>query len=130
MTSPGRADPSSRTLPCRTRARGGIRPPSTCGNRRSVPRSGACWACDAMGDSPDPNSLQARARNALEALAGVGDSLGSSKALVQELRNAREYELMGRLAEAVSRRDPDDAKNRRLYAQCLIDTGRVTVAVD
>jgi hypothetical protein len=84
-----------------------------------------------MGDSPDPHSLQLRARKALVALAGVGDDgLESSKALVRELRDAREYDLMGRLAEAVSRRDPDDAKNRRLYAQYLIDTGRVTVAVD
>ena len=37
---------------------------------------------------------------------------------------------MGRLAEAVSRRFPEDATNRRLYAQYLIDTGRPTVAID
>ena len=37
---------------------------------------------------------------------------------------------MGRLAEAVSRRDPKDPTNRRLYAQYLIDTGKATVAVD
>jgi hypothetical protein len=29
---------------------------------------------------------------------------------------------MGQLAEAVSQRDPKDAKYRRLYAQYLIDT--------
>ena len=37
---------------------------------------------------------------------------------------------MGRLAEAVSRRDPKDPKNRRLYAQYLIETGNATAAVD
>ena len=37
---------------------------------------------------------------------------------------------MGQLAEAVSRRDPKDPKNRRLYAQYLIDTGKATAAVD
>ena len=52
------------------------------------------------------------------------------RALVEELRNAREYDRMGRLAEAVSRRDPKDPKNRRLYAQYLIDTGKATAAVD
>ena len=54
----------------------------------------------------------------------------AAKALVEELRNARDYERMGQLAEAVSRRDPKDAKNRRLYAQYLIDTGKATAAVD
>ncbi|MGH6905698.1 MAG: TRAFs-binding domain-containing protein, partial [Geminicoccaceae bacterium] len=49
---------------------------------------------------------------------------------VEELRNAREYDRMGRLAEAVSRRDPKDPKNRRLYAQYLSDTGKATAAVD
>jgi hypothetical protein len=37
---------------------------------------------------------------------------------------------MGQLAEAVSRRDPKDATNRRLYAQYLIDTGKATAAID
>ena len=37
---------------------------------------------------------------------------------------------MGQLAEAVSRHDPKDAKNRRLYAQYLIETGKATAAVD
>jgi hypothetical protein len=50
--------------------------------------------------------------------------------LVEPLRNIRDYELMGRLAEAISRRDPNDARIRRLYAQCLIDTGKPSVAID
>ena len=52
------------------------------------------------------------------------------KALVEELRNSREYELMGQLAEAVSRVDPKDVRNRRLYAQYLIETGKATAAVE
>src|SRR5262245_31580116 len=37
---------------------------------------------------------------------------------------------MGELAEVVSRLDPKDAKNRRLYAQYLIETGKATAAID
>ena len=59
-----------------------------------------------------------------------GEDLAEAKGLVEELRNAREYETMGQLAEAVSRHDPEDPRNRRLYAQYLIDTGHATVAVD
>ena len=63
---------------------------------------------------------------------GLSESadLAEAKRLVEELRNARDYETMGQLAEAVSRRDPKDPKNRRLYAQYLIDTGKATAAVD
>jgi hypothetical protein len=53
-----------------------------------------------------------------------------AKQLVQELRDVRDYDSMGLVAEAVSRRDPKDAKNRRLYAQYLIDTGKATAAID
>jgi hypothetical protein len=79
----------------------------------------------------DLGALRARAQEALKKLAGVtGDDLAAAKGLVAELRDAREYEAMGRLAEAVSRHDPDDPKNRRLYAQYLVDTGHATVAID
>ena len=75
--------------------------------------------------------LRGRAGECLAKLGGCSDAeLAAAKDLVEELRNAREYECMGRLAEAVSRRDPGDPKNRRLYAQCLIETGRATVAID
>ena len=84
-----------------------------------------------MQPTIDLESLRGRAQDALKKLAGVsGEELAEAKGLVEELRNAREYERMGRLAEAVSRRDPDDPKNRRLYAQCLIETGHATVAID
>ncbi len=76
--------------------------------------------------------IRTRAREALVKLSGLAEAgdVEAAKPLVEELRNLREYELMGRLAEALSRRDPNDAKLRRLYAQCLIDTGKVTVAID
>ena len=37
---------------------------------------------------------------------------------------------MGQLAEAISRRHPKDATNRRLYGQYLIETGNATAAID
>jgi lysozyme family protein len=58
------------------------------------------------------------------------ESLQADKALVEQLRNVRRYELMGTLAEAISRLDPLDSKNRRLYGQYLIETGKATVAID
>ncbi len=79
-----------------------------------------------------PDELRAQAGELCRRLAGLGEpqDLVQAKALVEELRNAREYGLMGRLAEAVSRLDPKDARNRRLYAQCLIETGMATAAAD
>jgi Trypsin-like peptidase domain/MAP3K TRAFs-binding domain len=76
--------------------------------------------------------LRARADDALGKLRGLGSEgdLESAKGLVEELRNTREYDRMGRLAEAISRRDPKDPRNRRLYAQYLIETGKATAAVD
>jgi tetratricopeptide (TPR) repeat protein len=78
------------------------------------------------------DQLRERAEAALGKLRGLSDDgdLSAAKALVEDLRNAREYDRMGRLAEAVSRQDPKDAKNRRLYAQYLIETGKATAAVD
>jgi hypothetical protein len=78
------------------------------------------------------DEVRERAKKALARLRGVGndDDVSSAKTLVEALRNQRDYDLMGQLAEAVSRRDPKDAKNRRLYAQYLIDTGKSTVAID
>jgi hypothetical protein len=63
-------------------------------------------------------------------LSQQGPSKREPSWLVEPLRNIRDYELMGRLAEAISRRDPNDARIRRLYAQCLIDTGKPSVAID
>ncbi len=83
-------------------------------------------------DKPSHDELRAKARGALKKLGGLfeDDDLADAKTLVEALRNAAEYEEMGQLAEAVSRLDPKDAKNRRLYAQYLINTGKATAAID
>jgi Trypsin-like peptidase domain/Tetratricopeptide Repeats-Sensor len=85
-----------------------------------------------MTDLANGDEQRERARELLKRLAGLagGDDLAQAKALVEALRNARDYALMGQLAEAVSRWDPKDPKNRRLYAQYLIDTGNATAAID
>ncbi|CAH2409645.1 TRAFs-binding domain-containing protein [Mesorhizobium escarrei] len=85
-----------------------------------------------MDGPTERDRLKDRARDALGRLKGLCevDDVARAKALVEELRNAREYEAMGQLAEAVSRQDPKDSKNRRLYAQYLIDTGKATAAID
>ena len=76
--------------------------------------------------------LRAKAEMALKCLAGIceDEDLASAKDLVEALRDEALYEEMGALAEAVSRRDPKDARNRRLYGQYLINTGKATAAVD
>jgi hypothetical protein len=85
-----------------------------------------------MADDNPVDAVRAAARDAVSALRGLcGDAtVRDAKALVEALRDQRDYELMGQLAEAVRRRDPDDAKNRRLYAEYLIDTGKATAAID
>jgi hypothetical protein len=83
-------------------------------------------------EEPSPEELRARARDSLKKLRGIceTDDVDEAKELVEELRNIRAYEEMGELAEAVSRREPKDAKNRRLYAQYLIETGKAMAAID
>jgi hypothetical protein len=83
-------------------------------------------------DRTELDSARDAATKALGALRGICSDaeVGQAKKLVETLRNHCDYELMGQLAEAVSRLDPKDAKNRRLYGQYLIDTGKVTVAID
>lgn len=78
------------------------------------------------------DQLRQAARTALEQLQGRASAaeLQAAKPLVEGLRNQHDYALMGQLAEALSRRDPGDATNRRLYAQCLIDTGQASVAIE
>jgi tetratricopeptide (TPR) repeat protein len=78
------------------------------------------------------DEIREKARKALSILRGIcrDEDVQAAKALVETLRNQRDYDLMGQLAEAVSRRDPKDAKNRRLYAQYLIETGKATAAID
>jgi len=80
----------------------------------------------------ETDDLKTQAADLLRRLSNLGyeDDHRLAKTLVLKLRNAREYELMGRLAEVVRRHDPDDATNRRLYGQYLIETGQTTAAID
>jgi hypothetical protein len=81
---------------------------------------------------PTYDQLRAKARESVRKLRDLCEpkDVDAAKRLVEEMRNIRAYEEMGLLAEAVSRRDPKDARNRRLYAQYLIDTGKPTAAID
>jgi len=85
-----------------------------------------------MSNDKSLDEARAAATEALATLRGVcrDDEVRKAKGLVETLRNQRDYDLMGQLAEAVRRRDPKDAKNARLYAQYLIDTGKATAAID
>src|SRR6516162_11341578 len=78
------------------------------------------------------DELRARAQKMLKRLAGIceDEDVAEAKDLVLKLRNAVLYDDMGAVAEAVSRRDPKDARNRRLYGQYLINTGKATAAID
>ena len=78
------------------------------------------------------DKLRASARDVIRKLNRVcdDDDVVDAKKLVEALRNVAAYDEMGQLAEAISRRDPKDAKNRRLYAQYLINTGKATAAID
>jgi tetratricopeptide (TPR) repeat protein len=85
-----------------------------------------------MSNAPNVDLQRQRAQEALRQLRGLcsDDDVDAAKRLVLELRDVREYTLMGQLAEAVSRHHPKDAKNRRLYGQYLIETGKATAAID
>ena len=85
-----------------------------------------------MSSDPDVDLLRQQAQEALRRLRGLcsDKDVDAAKRLVQELRDLREYALMGQLAEAISRRHPKDATNRRLYGQYLIETGKATAAID
>ena len=78
------------------------------------------------------DELLAKAEETLKRGAGIceDEDLAEAKYLVEALRDEALYEKMGALAEAVSRRDPKDARNRRLYGQYLINTGKATAAID
>lgn len=82
-----------------------------------------------MADAVD--SLLRRCEQALELLAGPHDDadVDAARALVRPLRDRRQFPPMLRLAEAVARERPDDAANRRLQAQALIETGLASTAV-
>jgi hypothetical protein len=75
--------------------------------------------------------IRAPATNALARLRdGSVEDMAAMKADLRTLRDTRQYDLMAKLAEALSRRHPEDAGLRKLYAQCMIETGYCTAAVD
>jgi len=77
------------------------------------------------------DQLRSKAEATIERLRTVVRADRSdAKLLLGQLRDARLLDLMGQLAELLSRLDPDDAKIRRLYAQYLIEAGNVTTAID
>lgn len=85
----------------------------------------------ASGVGPVPGegtSLQARTEWMIARV--EGDNPAEAEALVEELRNAQQYPLMLRLAEAIRRKRPLEAKTQRLHAQALLEQGQVTVAID
>lgn len=85
-----------------------------------------------MTNRQSVTELREAADHALDQLATLNAeaALVDARQLVESLRDAREYEPLTRLAEAINRIDPDDFTNRRLYAQALIETGKVTIAID
>ena len=78
------------------------------------------------------DQLRGQARDALGKLKGAfqTEDVDFARSLLDELRNKAEYDGLLAVAEAVGRVDPKDAKARRLYAQGLIETGKVTAAID
>ena len=80
-------------------------------------------------DADDLDRLRAQAAQALQRVQGFQTDLEHERNLLIELRNARLYDPMGKLAEAICRRLPSDARSRRLYAQFLIEQGWVTAAI-
>jgi tetratricopeptide (TPR) repeat protein len=58
------------------------------------------------------------------------EAVANAASLLLCLRDLREFDRLCALADLVCRLRPDDAKARRLYAQGLIETGRLAAAVD
>jgi tetratricopeptide (TPR) repeat protein len=76
--------------------------------------------------------LRTRAQETLRRLNGLhGDeAINAALPLLTCLRNSREHEALAAVAEAIGRLDPNQATARRHYAQALIETGKVTAALD
>src|SRR4051812_3154507 len=78
------------------------------------------------------DDLRRRTGAALDRLQRIHDEqdVGTAHSLLQELRDACEYERLIALAEALLRIDPKHERTRRLYAQALIETGKAIAAID
>ena len=91
--------------------------------------SGGVAASGGRGaDSNEGASLEVRAEQMIARV--EGDDPTEAAKLVLELRNAQQYPLMLRLAEAIGRKRPEETTTRCLYAQALIEQGQVTAAID
>src|SRR5260370_41680626 len=86
----------------------------------------------ANGGSPsDSESMIARADQLCEGLAAQPTVPAADEAarLLDRLRALRAFDRLCALGDLVCRLRPDDATAHRLYAQGLIETGRLTAAV-
>jgi hypothetical protein len=102
---------------------------------RSMSAGDRTFAATSVAAPVSPENVEetrARATDLLAVLRGKyrDEDLLAAKRLIRTLRNQQEHELICQLAEAISRIDRTDIMIRRLYAQSLIDTGRVTLAID
>src|SRR5262252_4439027 len=95
-------------------------------------RSSAAQPAEVVMATVNLDELRKRTQESLNRVRGRGTEaeIAQARDLVEELRNARQYPELIQLAEAISRRFPDDARSRRLYAQGLIEQGMATVAID
>lgn len=77
-------------------------------------------------------SLSDDAGSAIGQLRSRPDSavVATALALLEPLRNAREFGRLGDLAEALSRVQPQNPEIRVHYAQSLVETGRASAAID
>lgn len=75
--------------------------------------------------------LHGRTKELLRRLNAVRgeEAVGAAVELLEDLRDERQFVAMARVAEAISRIDANPTA-RRLYGQALIETGRITVAID
>jgi tetratricopeptide (TPR) repeat protein len=78
------------------------------------------------------DDLRGRTRTVLDKLQGIHDEqdVVTARGLLKELRDQCEYERLIAVAEALGRIDSKHELTRRLYAQALIETGKVTAAID
>lgn len=76
-----------------------------------------------LGDTADDFLARVRSRGARS------EDVTDGVALLERLKQARDFGRLGDLAEALAREAPDNAQVRGLYAQALIETGRSAAAI-
>ncbi len=93
------------------------------------PSQQAAAASAAMADAA---AVESRADTLLAALADDATDavLAEAQSLLLPLRDIRAFARLQRLAEALCRLQPADARARLFYAQALIESGAATAAID